>query len=60
MRSRQNSTLDPTSPLDAFGIPTGYVQGARHGEATSPTHYPQYIPGLDGLRTFRVAMGFRF
>ena len=53
-------TLDPTSPLDAIGIPTNYVRGARYGEATSPTHFPQYIPGLDGLRTFRVAMGFRF
>ena len=53
-------TLDPLSPLDEFGIPTGYVEGTRFGEATSPSHYPQYIPGLDGLRTFRVAMGLRF
>ena len=48
------------SPLDEFGIPTGYLEGSRFGEATSVNHYPQYLPNLDGLRTFRMALGFRF
>ena len=53
-------TIDPASPRDEFGIQTSYLEGARFGEATSSSHYPQYVPGLDGLRTFRVAMGLRF
>ena len=53
-------SVDPNSPLDEFGIPTGYLEGSRFGEATSVNHYPQYLPGLDGLRTFRMSLGFRF
>ncbi len=53
-------SIDPNSPLDEFGIPTGYLEGSRFGEATSVNHYPQYLPGLDGLRTFRMSLGFRF
>ena len=53
-------SLDPNSQLDEFGIPTGYIEGPNFGEATSVNHYPQYLPNLDGLRTFRMALGFRF
>ena len=57
-----NTTVlaDGTGPVDALGIPTTFVEGSRFGEATSVDHYPQYIPGLDGGRTFRMALGFRF
>ena len=58
--SNTSVSLDPNSPVDALGIPTGFTEGARFGEATSVNHYPQYLPGLDGLRTFRMAFGFRF
>ena len=53
-------TLDQAGPVDDLGIPKDYVAGARFGEPTSVDHYPQYLPNLDGLRTFRMALGFRF
>ena len=53
-------TLDPDSPVDEFGIATGFIEGARFGEPTSVDHFPQYIANLDGLRTFRMAFGIRF
>lgn len=52
--------LDPDSPLDEFGIPTGFLEGSQFGQATSVNHFPQYLPNLDGLRTFRMSLGFRF
>ena len=57
-----NTTVRPNfeSPLDELGIPTGYVEGDRYGEGTSANQYPGYLPGLDGGRTFRMALGFRF
>ena len=57
-----NTTVAPDTagPVDALGIPTNFVEGANFGEATSPNHYPEYLPGLDGLRAFRLAFGFRF
>ena len=51
---------DPNSPLDEFGIPTGFTEGSSFGQPTSVDHYPQYIANLDGLRTFRLAFGMRF
>ena len=51
---------DPTGPTDDLGLPTDFVTGPRFGEATSVDHFPQYLPGLDGLRTIRVALGIRF
>ena len=51
---------DPDSPLDDLGLPTGYIEGPRFGEATSSDNYPQWLPGLDGLRTIRFSLGFRF
>ena len=40
---------DPTSALDASGLPTGYVTGPRYGEATSTAHYPRPRGGLTGV-----------
>ncbi|MDP1572215.1 MAG: TonB-dependent receptor [Vicinamibacterales bacterium] len=51
---------DAASPLDASGLPTGYVTGPRYGQATSTAHYPRPRGGLTGGRTFLVAAGVRF
>jgi Carboxypeptidase regulatory-like domain/TonB dependent receptor len=50
-----NTTIDadPDSPLDADGLPTGFVKGSRFGQGTSKTHYPVQ-------RTFQFSLGFRF
>jgi hypothetical protein len=53
-------TADAASPLDEFGLPTGYLQGPRYGQATANSHYPTPRPGLDGGRMFDFAVGFRF
>ena len=52
--------VDPDGPVDEFGIPTTYIEGPNFGEATSTDHYPHYLPNLSGLRTIRLAMGFRW
>lgn len=51
---------DTSGTVDALGIPTTVTEGSRFGEATSPDNYPQYIPGLDGLRAFQLAFGLRW
>jgi Carboxypeptidase regulatory-like domain/TonB dependent receptor len=50
-----NTTIDadPDSPLDADGLPTGFIKGSRFGQGTSKTHYPVQ-------RTFLFSLGFRF
>ena len=53
-------TADPASALDANGLPTGYLKGARFGQGTSTAHYPRPRPGLTGGRTYMGAFGFRF
>jgi len=53
-------TADPASPRDELGLPTGYLQGPRFGQATANSHYPTPRPGVDGGRMFDVAVGFRF
>jgi Carboxypeptidase regulatory-like domain/TonB dependent receptor/TonB-dependent Receptor Plug Domain len=57
-------TPDASSPLDANGLPTGYVRGARFGEATSAGDFPAPRPGVtgfnDGGRAFLMAAGVRF
>jgi hypothetical protein len=53
-------TPDPASPLDANGLPTGYIKGARFGQPTNDNQFPQPIPGTNGGRLFRMAMGIRF
>ena len=42
------------------GLPTGYIQGANFGKATSDTQYISPVPGTNGLRMWRMALGFRF
>jgi hypothetical protein len=51
---------DPTSALDANGIPTGYIKGPRFGQATADNQYPQPYLGQNGGRAFRMALGVRF
>jgi hypothetical protein len=58
-------TVDPNSPKDANGLPTGFIQGPNFGKATadvinSVAAYPQPIPGTNGGRLFRMAFGIRF
>jgi hypothetical protein len=53
-------TADPNSPRDAMGLPTGYVRGARFGQATRNLDYPTWRPGFDGGRTVLLAFGLRF
>ena len=57
-----NTTVapDPNSPTDALGLATGFVQGAKFGQATSNTQFPAPLPGATGGRTVRFAIGFRF
>jgi hypothetical protein len=51
---------DPNSPRDAMGLPTGYTQGPRFGQATRNLDYPTWRPGFDGGRTVLLAFGLRF
>jgi outer membrane receptor protein involved in Fe transport len=51
---------DPNSPLDANGLPTGYIRPANFGTPRANSDYPRPIPGVDGGRTFQMAMGLRF
>jgi hypothetical protein len=53
-------TADMTSPLDANGIPTGYVQGPNFGKATAGTHFVGPWSGQAGGRAAKVALGVRF
>ena len=57
-----DTTVDPVydGPVDALGLPTTYEEGLRFGEGTSVGDYPPYLPGVDGGRTFRMALGFRW
>ncbi len=57
-----DTTVDPVydGPVDALGLPTTYEEGPRFGEGTSVGDYPAYLPGFDGGRTFRMALGFRW
>jgi hypothetical protein len=53
-------TADAASALDADGLPTGYVKGARFGQGTSTANYPRPRPGLTGGRTYLGSFGIRF
>jgi hypothetical protein len=46
--------------LDANGIPLDYTKGARFGQATNDTMFPQPYTGQNGGRAMRVAFGARF
>ena len=52
--------IDPNSPLDAYGQPTGFIKGPNYGNATANTHFPVWSSGETGGRTVRLAMGIRF
>ena len=52
--------VDPNSPRDANGIPTGFVEGPRYGQATNDNQFPQPYLGQNGGRAFRAAFGVRF
>jgi hypothetical protein len=51
---------DPASPLDADGLPTGYIRASTFGTPINNASFPRPIPGIDGGRTFQMAMGLRF
>jgi hypothetical protein len=51
---------DPASPLDADGLRTGYTRVTAFGTPRNNADYPRPIPGIDGGRTFQMAMGLRF
>jgi hypothetical protein len=53
-------TVDNNSPRDANGLPTAYIQGPNFGKATLDNQFPQPIPGTNGGRLFRMALGVRF
>jgi carboxypeptidase family protein len=53
-------TPDPASPLDANGLPTGYIKPTNFGTARANSDYPRPIPGIDGGRSFLMAFGMRF
>jgi hypothetical protein len=57
-----NTTVlpDPNSPVDSLGLPTGFIQGSKFGQATSASNYPTPFQNQTGGRTFRVAFGLRF
>ncbi len=53
-------TPDNNGPKDANGLPLNYIQGPRFGQATVDNQFPQPIPGQNGGRLFRMALGLRF
>jgi hypothetical protein len=57
-----NTTVNPdkNSPLDSTGMPTGYVQGSKFGQATGTGNYPAPFQGQRGGRTFLMSFGLRF
>ena len=57
-----DTTVNPIydGPVDELGLPTTYERGPRFGEGTSNVHYPPWLAGLDGGRTFLMSLGFRF
>lgn len=57
-------TPNAAGPVDANGLPTEYVRGARFGQATAITHFPRSAPNFAGTflsaRTFLLSTGVRF
>jgi hypothetical protein len=56
-----NTTVrpDPTSPVDALGLRTSFIEGSSFGQARGAGDYPKSL-GVTGGRTLRMAFGFRF
>jgi hypothetical protein len=53
-------SVDPASPIDANGIPTGYLKAAQFGRATNGNQFPQPYLGQNGGRAMKIAFGTRF
>ena len=53
-------TPDNNGPKDANGLAVNYIEGPRFGQATADNQFPQPIPGQNGGRLFRMALGIRF
>ena len=53
-------TADNASARDASGLQTGFINGANFGKPTNDNQFPQPIPGTNGGRLFRMALGIRF
>lgn len=57
-------TRNTAGAVDANGLPTEYIRGARFGQATSVTHFPRSAQNFAGqtlfARTFLLSTGFRF
>ncbi|MGE3273763.1 MAG: TonB-dependent receptor [Vicinamibacterales bacterium] len=53
-------TADTSSARDAYGLPTGYIEGRNFGQATSASQYARPRPGMTGGRTFLLSAGIRF
>jgi hypothetical protein len=57
-------TVDPNSPRDADGLPTGYIKGSNFGLATGTASYPRATTTPGGAaqyaRTFLMSFGLRF
>ena len=53
-------TPDNSGPKDGNGLPLNYIKGPRFGQATNDNQFPQPIPGQNGGRLFRMAVGLRF
>jgi hypothetical protein len=51
---------DPDSPLDALGLPTGFIRGDSFGKPQSTGDFPVSSAGTNGGRAFRMAFGLRF
>ena len=47
-------------PEGANGLPTGYINGPRLGQATNDNQFPQPYPGQNGGRLLRMGFGVRF
>ena len=53
-------TPDPSSQVDANGLPTGYIKASNFGQPRNNADYPRPLPGIDGGRTFQMSFGLRF
>ena len=53
-------TQDVSTPRDALGLRTGYVQGSQFGRAIGNSSFPVPFAGATGGRTLRLALGIRF
>ena len=57
-------TPAPGGPVDANGLPTQFVKGARFGQPSSNGSFPRSALNFAGqnlfARTFLMSLGFRF